>query len=165
MRGWGWLHHRRIVFGAARWNRTTDTRLFRPLLYRLSYRRFYFMGEWWGSNPWPKEPQSSTLPTELQSPYLCLRRNRTSIPIMFSCIFYLELLWYNITRALVTVALQLPIYALNRHFSGERGTRTPSLEWERIYSPRGYQLPVTSPLFCMVGRTRTCDLVIPNHEF
>ena len=24
---------------------------------------------WWGSNPWPLEPQSSTLPTELHTPY------------------------------------------------------------------------------------------------
>ena len=30
---------------------------------------YLISGEWWESNPWPKEPQSSTLPTELQSPY------------------------------------------------------------------------------------------------
>ena len=27
------------------------------------------LGVWWGSNPWPPEPQPGTLPTELQTPY------------------------------------------------------------------------------------------------
>ena len=32
-----------------------------------------------------------------------------------------------------------------RQMRGRRGTRTPSLVRERIYSPCGYQLPVTLP--------------------
>ena len=116
---------------------------------------FYFLGEWWGSNPWPKEPQSSTLPTELQSPYLCLRRNRTSIPKCYTIVSFISsLLWYDITRALVTVTLLSPIYALNRHVVGMVGFE-PTKPKRSIYSAVQLSNVAASPLFRMVGRTRT----------
>ena len=97
---------------------------------------YFISGEWWGSNPWPKESQSSTLPTELQSPYLCLRRNRTSIPIMYIIVSFISsLLWYDTIRTLITVALQLPIYALNRHFVGGVGFEPTVFLMYWVYSP------------------------------
>ena len=53
--------------GASRRNRTTDTRIFSPLLYRLSYRgkiKVCFKQTWrfgWGSNPRPLAWQASVL--------------------------------------------------------------------------------------------------------
>ena len=65
------------------------------------------------------------LPT-LYSSYLCLRRNRTSIPIMYTIASFISsLLWYDIIKTLFTVALQLPIYALNRHFVWAEGLAPP----------------------------------------
>ena len=55
------------TIGALRWNRTTDTRIFSPLLYRLSYQgelSFYSLRNWrlgWGSNPRPPAWQAGVL--------------------------------------------------------------------------------------------------------
>ena len=57
------LSHSRIYYGASGWNRTADTGIFSPLLYRLSYRGV-FKKIWrpgWGSNPRPLAWQASVL--------------------------------------------------------------------------------------------------------
>ena len=46
-------------FGALRRNRTTDTGIFSPLLYRLSYQGIWRLG--WGSNPRPPAWQAGVL--------------------------------------------------------------------------------------------------------
>ena len=74
---------------------------------------------------------------------LCLRRNRTSIPRNTIVSFISSLLWYDIIRTLVTVTLQLPIYALNRHFVGREGLEPPVSNeiWFTVRAATNYRLP------------------------
>ena len=64
-------------FGASRRNRTTDTRIFSPLLYRLSYRgkiKVCLKQTWrfgWGSNPRPLAWQASVLTNWTTEPCFC----------------------------------------------------------------------------------------------
>ena len=45
-----YIHHKK--FGGFKWNRTTDTGIFSPLLYQLSYRAIYKkMATWNGLEP------------------------------------------------------------------------------------------------------------------
>ena len=66
--------------GASDRNRTNDTRIFSPLLYRLSYR-----GEWrpgWGSNPRPLAWQASVLTNWTTRPHGGNNRARTCDPLL-----------------------------------------------------------------------------------
>ena len=62
------------AYGASEWNRTTDTGIFSPLLYQLSYRGNWRPGG--GSNPWPPAWQAGVLTNCTTGPHDCGGNNR-----------------------------------------------------------------------------------------
>ena len=125
MRGWGWLHHRRIVFSAARWSRTTDTRLFRPLLYRLSYRRFLFSGRMMGFEPMTKGATIlySTNWATISIFVPSKESNLHTYNVFLYLLSRVIMIQYHEDASYCSAAS--PIYALNRHFVGREGLEPP----------------------------------------
>lgn len=91
-------------------------------------------GVWWESNPWPPEPQSGALPTELQTPYIAVERvemNR-QVPKPFL----------------------LSLYHRAIFCSGGR-TRTYEVNRQWIYSPPSLPLEHSRIFFCGASWSRT----------
>ena len=75
------MSYSRSKCGASEWSRTTDTGIFSPLLYQLSYRGKKWRSEG-GSNPWPPAWQAGILTNWTTGPRGGNNRARTYDPLL-----------------------------------------------------------------------------------
>ena len=124
MRGWGWLHRRRIVFCATRVNRTPDTMLFRHVLYLLSYRRCLF-GRMMGIEPMTKGATIlySTNWATISIFVPSKESNLHTYNVFLYLLSRVIMIQYHEDASYCSAAS--PIYALNRHLVGREGLEPP----------------------------------------
>ena len=109
-----------LSYGGSEWNRTTDTGIFSPLLYRLSYRAKWRSRR--GSDPRSSAWQADVVTTALRDHLVA---GRGFGPLTFG-------LWAQRATRLLHPAINDLIYIIN---GGGKGIRTPA----PLARPPGFQ--------------------------
>ena len=109
----------RCLHGASGRNRTNDTRIFSPLLYRLSYRSINWRPAW-GSNPRPLAWQASALTNWASRPYIWWGQQDSN-------------LWPPACKAGALTSWAIPPFAVTEH---SRTFQTAAQQHDLLYTFR-----------------------------